>query len=162
MREGVNKVMLVGNLGADPDYSQTASGGLKLSFSVATGERRKQKDGSYADHTEWHRITVFGARAEMLSKLLSKGSEVCIEGTLRTRSFEDRSGAKRYVTEVDPFRVIALGSARRQDARPSQQEQPRHDQQKRNGYQPDPDPDPDPNNGAEAYELDNGDDDIPF
>lgn len=161
MREGMNKVMLVGNVGSEPECSQTSNGWVKLSFSVATGERRKQKDGSYADHTEWHRITLFGARAEGLAKVLHKGSEVCIEGSLRTRSWEDRDGNKRSVTEVDPFRVILLGSARgAYDAgqRGGSQRRDSHDQQKRNGYQPDPDP----NNGSETDGFGTDGDDIPF
>lgn len=150
MREGMNKVILAGNVGQEPDYAYTAGGSVRLTFSVATNERRKNRQGTYEDHTEWHRMTVFGARAEGLAKVLVKGSEVIVEGSLRTRSYDDRDGVKRRVTEVDPFRVVVLGAPRGN--------RPRDDQRREQ-------PDQDPNNGAEtdeANEYSGGGDDIPF
>jgi single-strand DNA-binding protein len=90
----VNKVILSGRLGADPDMR-----GSVLKLRLATNERRKDKDGNWGDHTEWHSVVVFGKRAEALHRLLSKGMRVLVEGKLRTSSWE-KDGQKQYKTEV--------------------------------------------------------------
>ncbi len=95
----VNKVILVGRLGADPEIRYTAEGQPVATFRIATNETWV-KNGERQEHTEWHRIVAFGRLAEICGEYLSKGRQVYIEGRLRTRSFEDREGTRRYVTEV--------------------------------------------------------------
>lgn len=90
----MNKVILSGRLGADPDLRGTV-----LKLRLATSERRKDSEGNWSDHTEWHSIVIFGKRAEALSRLLAKGSRVLVEGKLRTSSWE-KDGQKQYKTEV--------------------------------------------------------------
>jgi len=90
----VNKTILCGRLGADPELR-----GSVLKLRLATSERRKDKDGNWSDHTEWHSVVVFGKRAEALSRLLNKGSRILVEGKLRTSSWE-KDGQKHYKTEV--------------------------------------------------------------
>jgi single-strand DNA-binding protein len=99
MTQGLNKVMLFGNLGADPELRSTAAGAHVLSFRVATTEVYFDKQQQKQERTEWHQVALFGARAEPLSKLLHKGSRVLVEGRLQTSSY-DKDGIKRYRTEV--------------------------------------------------------------
>ena len=96
---GVNKVILVGNLGNDPEVKATNSGSTLANFSVATSERWT-KDGERHEKTEWHRVTAFGKLAEIVGQYVTKGSKVYIEGKIQTRSWETDSGEKRYVTEI--------------------------------------------------------------
>ena len=96
---GVNKVILVGNLGNDPEVKATNSGSTLANFSVATSERWT-KDGERHEKTEWHRVTAFGKLAEIVGQYVSKGSKVYIEGKIQTRSWETDSGEKRYATEI--------------------------------------------------------------
>jgi single-strand DNA-binding protein len=107
---GVNKVILVGNLGADPDMRYTPSGQGVCEMRLATGESWNDKNGQRQERTEWHRIVVWGKKAEVCSKYLSKGRQVYVEGRLRTRSWEDKDGNKRYMTEVVANDVQFLGS----------------------------------------------------
>jgi single-strand DNA-binding protein len=108
--DGLNRVTLIGNLGQDPElrYTQSNQGVLSLrlatteSFFDANTKERKER-------TEWHSVVVWGKRGEALSKILSKGSRICIEGRLQTRSWEDKQGSKRYTTEVNAQNVILLG-----------------------------------------------------
>src|SRR5512132_2422226 len=100
MAGGVNKVILVGHLGADPDMRYTPSGRGVCELRVATSERWNDKNGQRQERTEWHRVVVWGKKAEVCSKYLSKGRQVYVEGRLRTRSWEDKEGNKRYTTEV--------------------------------------------------------------
>jgi single-strand DNA-binding protein len=96
----VNKVILVGRLGRDPE-SRTAQGGLVIAnLNLATDERRKDKDGNWAKHTEWHRVTLFNRDAENALKFLKKGSQVYVEGKLRTSKYNDKEGVERYSTDV--------------------------------------------------------------
>lgn len=97
----MNKVILLGNLGADPELRYTNSGVAVLNIRLATTERFKDKQsGEWRDKTEWHDVVLWQARAEAMAKMLHKGSKVLIEGSLQTRSWEDRQGNKRYKTEV--------------------------------------------------------------
>jgi single-strand DNA-binding protein len=97
----VNKVILVGNLGADPEVRTTQGGMSIANLRIATSERRKDKDGNWSDHTEWHRVTCFGKMAENAQKFLKKGKQVYIEGALRTTKYADKkTGEDRYSTEV--------------------------------------------------------------
>ncbi|MFQ5787442.1 MAG: single-stranded DNA-binding protein [Thermodesulfobacteriota bacterium] len=97
---GINKVILIGNLGRDPEIRYTASGQAVANFTLATTEGRTNKDGEKQDFTEWHRIVAWGRLAEICGEYLSKGRMVYIEGTLRTRSWEDKEGRKRWTTEI--------------------------------------------------------------
>jgi single-strand DNA-binding protein len=105
----VNKVILVGNLGADPELKYTPSNRAVCNLSVATNEVWKDKSGQKQEKTEWHRVTVWGEQAENCSKFLTKGRMVYVEGKLQTRSWDDKDGKKRYSTEVVADRVVFLG-----------------------------------------------------
>ena len=106
---GVNKVILVGNLGADPETRTIESGAKVANFSIATSERYKDKNGNQVDRTEWHNIVLWRGLAEIAEKYLKKGSQVYIEGKLRTRSWDDQNGNKRYTTEVLGDNMTLLG-----------------------------------------------------
>ena len=97
---GVNKVILVGNLGKDPEVRYTPSGKAITSFSIATTENWKDKEGNKQEKTEWHKIVTFDRLAEICGEYLAKGRQVYIEGRIQTRSWDDKSGVKRYTTEV--------------------------------------------------------------
>jgi len=106
----VNKVILIGNLGADPELRFTPSGAAVANFNIATTERWKDKDGQPQERTEWHRIILWSRQAEIAKEYLRKGSSVYIEGRIQNRSYEDKDGIKRYVTEVIGQRMQLLGS----------------------------------------------------
>ncbi|MER3447014.1 MAG: single-stranded DNA-binding protein [Candidatus Dadabacteria bacterium] len=106
---GVNKVILIGNLGRDPEIRYTTSGQAVANFTLATTEIRTNKDGKKDEFTEWHRIVAWGRLAEICGEYLSKGKTVYIEGTLRTRSWEDKEGKKRWTTEVVAQNMQMLG-----------------------------------------------------
>lgn len=108
----VNKVILVGNLGKDPEIRHTQTGKSVVQFSIATTEKWNDANGNAKEQTEWHRIVVWGKTAENCAKFLKKGSSVFIEGRLTTRSWEDQ-GQKRYSTEVVADRVQFLSSGSR-------------------------------------------------
>jgi single-strand DNA-binding protein len=96
----INKVILIGNLGADPEINYTQSGTPVASFSLATTEKFKGKDDQWQEKTEWHRIVAWQRLAEICGEYLSKGSKVYIEGKLQTRKWKDRDGNDRYTTEI--------------------------------------------------------------
>lgn len=106
----VNKAILIGNLGADPDVRSTAEGQAVCNFNIATNERWKDKSGQLQERTEWHRIVVWGRQAELCRDYLSKGRTVYIEGRLQTRKWEDKQGQTRYTTEIVAQNVRFLGS----------------------------------------------------
>ena len=108
----VNKVIIVGNLGRDPEVRFTPSGRAVARFSVATTERWVDPQGQRQERTEWHNVVVWGKQAETCGQYLSKGRQVYVEGSLRTRSYDDRDGNKRYVTEIVARDVRFLGGAR--------------------------------------------------
>ena len=138
----LNKVLIIGNLGADPDIRATAAGSTVASLSVATTDRWKDKEsGEKKEKTEWHRVIAFGKLAENCREFLHKGSQVHVEGKLQTRSWEDKDGNKRWTTEVIARGVLSLD-------------------RKGNGQQSGPDsagnyPDPEP-------DYDGPDEDVPF
>ncbi len=105
----VNKVILIGNLGRDPELRYTQSGQAVANFSVATTDKFTDKEGNPQERTEWHRIVVWGKQAENCAQYLSKGRSAYIEGSLQTRDWEDKEGIKRYTTEVRAQRVQFLG-----------------------------------------------------
>lgn len=96
----INKAILIGNLGADPEIRYTQSGTQVATFRMATTEKRKGQDGQYVDNTEWHRIVAWGKLAEICGQYLNKGSRVYIEGKIQTRKWQDQSGNDRYTTEI--------------------------------------------------------------
>lgn len=96
----VNKVILIGNLGADPEIRYTQNGTAVATFSLATTERRKGQDGQVQEMTEWHRIIAWQRLAEICGEYLSKGSKVYVEGRLQTRKWKDKDGNDRYTTEI--------------------------------------------------------------
>jgi single-strand DNA-binding protein len=95
-----NKVQLIGRLGADVEVKSLESGKQLAKISVATNESYKNKEGEWTDNTTWHNVVAWGKTAELAAQLLKKGSEVALEGKLSNRSYEDKDGNKRYVTEV--------------------------------------------------------------
>jgi single-strand DNA-binding protein len=107
----VNKVILIGNLGADPELKYTPSNRAVCNLSLATNEVFKDKAGQRQERTEWHRVTVWGEQAEHCSKYLGKGRSVYVEGRLQTRSWDDKEGKKRYSTDVVADRVVFLSGA---------------------------------------------------
>ena len=101
MARGVNKVILIGNLGADPDTRHTPNGNAVSNITMATSSAwRDKQSGEMQEKTEWHRVVFFNRLAEIVSEYLHKGSKVFVEGTLRTRKWEDKNGQERYTTEI--------------------------------------------------------------
>ena len=101
MAKGINKVILIGNLGGDPDVRYMPSGSAVTNLSVATSDYWKDKEtGEQRDKTEWHRVVFFGRLAEIAGEYLKKGSKIYIEGSLRTRKWQDKSGMDKYTTEI--------------------------------------------------------------
>ena len=110
MARGINKVILVGNLGADPETRYMPSGGAVTNLSIATSESWKDKQtGEQKERTEWHKVAMFNRLAEIAAEYLRKGSQVYIEGKLRTRKWQDRDGNDRYTTEVIADEMQMLG-----------------------------------------------------
>src|ERR1700753_902240 len=113
---GINKVILVGRLGADPELKTVTGGQSVARLSLATSENWTDKQGQKQERTEWHRVVVWGKLAELCGKYLSKGRQAYIEGRLQTRSWEDQQGQKRYATEIVANTVQFLGSTQGQGA----------------------------------------------
>lgn len=105
----LNKVMLIGNLGKDPEVRYTTSGQAVATFSLATSEKFKNKSGDWEERTEWHRVTLWGKQAEIAGEYLTKGKTVYIEGRLQTRKWTDRDGNDKYTTEIVGDRMQMLG-----------------------------------------------------
>jgi single-strand DNA-binding protein len=112
----LNKVMLIGNLGKDPELRFTPSGRAVAKFSLATSEQWTTPEGQRQDRTEWHNIVVWGKQAETCGQYLSKGRQVYIEGSIRSRQYDDKEGQKRWITEVVAQRVQFLGGGRGEGA----------------------------------------------
>jgi single-strand DNA-binding protein len=104
----LNKVMLIGNLGKDPEVRYTAGGTAVASFSLATSEKIKNKNGDFEEKTEWHNITLWARLAEIAGEYLTKGKTVYIEGRLQTRKWQDKDGKDRYTTEIVGERMQML------------------------------------------------------
>ena len=149
MARGVNKVILVGNLGNDPDTRYMPSGSAVTNISVATNESWKDKQtGEQKDRTEWHKVAMFGRLAEIAAEYLRKGSQVYIEGKLRTRKWQDQNGNDRWTTEVIADEMQMLGG-RAGSGAPAMDEAP-------SSSAPSPSAPP-PSGGSDDF-----DDDIPF
>jgi len=108
---GVNKVILVGNLGQDPEVRYTKAGQAVASFSLATSEKWTGKDGNKEEKTEWHRIVAWGKLGEICGEYLYKGKQVYIEGRLQTREWDDKDGNKKQTTEIVASNMTMLGQA---------------------------------------------------
>lgn len=170
MARGINKVILVGNLGQDPETRYMPSGGAVTNITVATSENWKDKNtGQQQERTEWHRVVFFNRLAEIASEYLKKGSKVYVEGSLRTRKWQGQDGQDRYTTEIVAAEMQMLDSRggaggggqqdynqapppqRQQQSAPQQQNQPQGNQPQGN-----------PSQQAPAGGFDDFDDDIPF
>ena len=113
---GVNKAIIVGSLGNDPDIRYSASGAAIANISVATSEQWKDKDsGEKQEKTEWHRIVFFGKLAEIVGEYLKKGSQVYVEGKIQTRKWQDKEGVDRYTTEIVGNEMQMLGGKKSSD-----------------------------------------------
>ncbi|MGI9250372.1 MAG: single-stranded DNA-binding protein [Pseudohongiellaceae bacterium] len=158
MARGINKAIIIGNLGSDPEVRYTQNGNAVANVTVATSESWKDKNtGEQRENTEWHRVVFFGRLAEIVEQYLNKGSKVFVEGRLQTRSWE-QDGVKRYTTEIVANEMQMLdsrGSSGGGDSRPSP---PPPDQQSQQG-QPKPQA---AAADAKASNFDGMDDDIPF
>lgn len=121
---GVNRVILVGNLGRDPELRYTESGRPVATFSLATSERWKGRDGAQGERTEWHRVVAWGPMGEAAAKHLAKGSKAYVEGRLQTREWQDREGEKRRAVEVVASSVVFLGGGRSAPERTSESKGP--------------------------------------
>jgi single-strand DNA-binding protein len=113
MSEGLNRCLLLGNLGADPELRMTSGGQAVLKLRLATSETYLDRNKVKQERTEWHSIVVWGKRGEALSKILSKGSRIFVEGGLRTSSYDDKEGKKRYRTEIVANNIILSGGGTR-------------------------------------------------
>jgi single-strand DNA-binding protein len=113
MARGINKVILVGNLGADPETRAMPSGTTVANLRIATSESwRDKQSGEQQERTEWHRVALFGRLGEIAAEYLKKGSQVYIEGSLRTRKWQDKQGNERYTTEIVANEMQMLGGGR--------------------------------------------------
>lgn len=111
-REGLNKVILIGNLGTDPELQFTQGGSARLRLRLATTETYVDRGGERQEKTEWHTIIIWGKRAEALNNILAKGRSICVEGSIEYRQWEDREGNKRNSTQIRARNIILLGGGR--------------------------------------------------
>lgn len=113
---GVNKAILIGNLGKDPEVRYTGNQLAVGRFSLATTEKKKDQSGNWVDHTEWHNVVTFGKQAEFAQKWLKKGRQVYVEGRIQTNKWQDKEGKDRYTTEIIANTVQFVGNAPGKDA----------------------------------------------
>jgi single-strand DNA-binding protein len=149
MADGLNKVMLIGNLGQDPELRFTQNKQPVMTMRIATTESFANRDGERQERTEWHSVVLWGKRAEALSKFLTKGTKIFVEGRLQTRTWDDKQGNKRYTTEINAQEVILLGGGPRTGAPRTSHDAPApgaHEDEER------------PRDAGNDF----GDDDIPF
>jgi single-strand DNA-binding protein len=111
MSGGINKVILVGNLGQDPEIKSSPQGTPIATFNIATTERRKDKDGNWVDHTEWHRIVTFGNLAQNCGQFLKRGRQVYVEGSIASRQYKDKQGMDRTIFEIRASTILFLGKS---------------------------------------------------
>lgn len=153
----VNKVILVGNLGRDPEMRYMPSGEAVATLAVATTDKFKDKTGQMVEQTEWHRVSFFGRTAEVCGQYLKKGSQVYIEGSIRTRKYTDKEGVEKFVTEIRGDRMQMLGGPSDEQMRNRQAARDISEQGgMRAGSQQSS------QRGGSASGFDNMDDDIPF
>lgn len=152
----VNKVILVGNLGKDPELRYTPSGDAVATFTLATSEKFKGRDGQMQEKTEWHNIVVWRQLAEICGKFLHKGKQVYLEGKIQSRSYDDRDGNKRYITEIVADQMQMLGNKGEGEGRSSDYQQKRPATETASSA---------PARASQSYEEEppfNADDEIPF
>ncbi len=155
----VNKVILVGNLGRDPDMRYLPSGEAVANLAIATTDKYKDKSGQMVEQTEWHRVSFFGRTAEVCGQYLKKGGQVYVEGSIRTRKYTDKEGIEKYATEIRGDRMQMLGGksgggmANMDDGGYDQSPQPQRSQ---------PSKAPAPAQRPASSGFDDMDDDIPF
>jgi single-strand DNA-binding protein len=153
MAGGVNKVILIGNLGADPEVRTLTSGAKVARIRIATSESYTNREGERVTNTEWHSVNLWRGLADIAERYLKTGNTVYIEGKLRTRSYDDKEGVTRYVTEIEADNMTMLGG--RNDGGQGQS-QPKPQSQSQS--QPKPQSSPAPSDGG----TDSDDDDLPF
>jgi len=139
----LNKVLLIGNLGRDPELRYTQSGRAVANFSIATTEQWKDKEGQKQDRTDWHNIVLWGRQAEIAKDYLRKGKQIYLEGRIQTRSYEDKEGNKKWITEIVGDRFLMLG--RKGDSGGAADEFP-----------------PPPDSSTQPAGTSSGDEDLPF
>ena len=157
MARGINKVILIGNLGQDPELRYTGSGTAVCNMRIATSESYKDRDGNQVENTEWHTVVAWSRLAEICGEYLKKGRQVYIEGSLQTRQWEDRDGNTRYSTEIKAREMQMLGGRDGGGGDDSYDQSPRPQQQQRSQ----PKPQAAPAGGGDGYEF-TPDDDLPF
>ena len=126
---GVNKVILLGNLGKDPEVRRLDDGRGVANFSLATSETYKNKSGEKVTNTEWHNIVLWSPLADIAENYLKKGSQVYIEGKISNRSYEDKDGVKKYISEVVGREITLLGRAPNSDSMNTQESTPQNNQE---------------------------------
>jgi len=143
MASGLNKIILIGNLGQDPEIRHTNQGNAMANLRIAVSYRKKDSAGNWGDETEWFTVVVWNSTAENCAKYLKKGRQVYVEGRMQSRKWEDKTGNQRTSWEVIASDVKFLGSDHKQDGQPQQYQQPQQSQQpaqqetKMNWQQPD-------------------------
>jgi single-strand DNA-binding protein len=152
-RGSVNKVILIGRLGKNPEMRYTPSGLAVATFSLATNHSVKDQEGNFTDKTEWHNIVTYGKRAEFAGEYLEKGRQVFIEGRIQTRSWEDQNGQKRYMTEIicNDLQLLSSRSTGSDEANESAPE----------AASSEPDDKPEQNQ-EQAQDTEQQEDDLPF
>ena len=169
MSRGINKCIIVGNLGDDPQVRTMPNGKQVANLSVATSESWKDQQGNPQERTEWHRITMYAGLAGVAGQYLRKGSQIYIEGKLQTRKWQDQQGSDRYTTEIIADKLEMLGGGQRNNngggyqGQNNQPNQPPQQQAPQQGNQPQNQPPAQGNQAPPAEPSgDNWDDDIPF
>jgi single-strand DNA-binding protein len=148
---GVNRVILIGNLGKDPEIRNLEGGVKKASFSLATSESFKGKNGEKIDQTEWHNIVLWRGLADVAESYLKKGNSIYVEGKIKTRDYTDKDGNKRYITEIVADNMVMLGGKRDQGA----------GGESNGSYRPEKTSTPEPSDTQVDLNADTGDD-LPF
>ena len=143
MANGINKVILIGNLGRDPEIQNFENGVKKATFTLATTEAYKGKDGEKVSHTEWHNIVLWRGLADVTERFLKKGNTVYIEGRIRRREYEDKEGVKKFIYEILADSMQMLGGGARDNGANGSQHQPEVA-------------------GSQAPAVDGPEDDLPF
>jgi single-strand DNA-binding protein len=141
MANGVNKVILIGNLGKDPEIARLESGVKKAAFSLATTEVYRNKEGEKISHTEWHNIVLWRGLAEVAENYLKKGNTVFIEGRIRRREYDDKDGVKRYVTDIIGDNMTMLSTGPRPPSEPGEPGSEKVENGNGNGVVPAPEDD---------------------
>lgn len=163
MARGVNKAIIVGTLGQDPEVKYMANGGAVATISVATNESWKDKQtGEMQERTEWHRIVMFGKLAEIAAQYLKKGSQAYLEGRIQTRKWQDNEGKDRYSTEIVANEMQMLGGRPGGGSNESSGQQQSSGQQRPSGQQQSSGQAQQPASAPQTAPIDDGFDDIPF